>query len=78
MSEPVIAKKGPFVIELKPGTYWYCTCGQSKKQPFCDGSHPGSGFEPLEFVITELKKYGFCGCKHSKGMPFCDGSHKEL
>lgn len=78
MSEPVIAKKGPFVVELEPGTYWWCTCGRSKDQPFCDGSHSGTDFSPQEVVITEKKKYGLCGCKHTKNAPFCDGSHKEL
>lgn len=78
MSEPVIAKKGPFVVELEPGTYWWCTCGRSQSQPFCDGSHSGTDFAPKEVNITEKKKYGLCGCKHTKNAPFCDGAHKEL
>jgi CDGSH-type Zn-finger protein len=78
MSEAVIAKKGPFVVALEPGDYWYCTCGRSASQPFCDGSHKGTGLAPKKFTVTEKKKYGVCGCKHSGGAPFCDGTHKAL
>lgn len=78
MSDPVIAQKSPYVVELEPGTYWFCTCGKSAGQPFCDGSHSGTDFSPLEVNITEKKKYGLCGCKHSKNLPFCDASHRGL
>lgn len=78
MSEPHIAQNKPYVVELEPGTYWWCACGRSSTQPFCDGSHKNSEFEPMKVEITEKKKYGLCGCKHSNNMPFCDGSHKEL
>lgn len=78
MSEPVVAKKGPYLVELEPGDYWFCTCGKSANQPFCDGAHKGSGFAPQKFTVEEKRKRGLCGCKHSGDLPFCDGKHKEL
>ena len=78
MSEPHIAQKKPYIIELEAGDYWFCTCGRSKEQPFCDGSHKGTDFSPLKFTLEEGRKVGLCGCKHSKNPPFCDGSHKAL
>ncbi len=78
MSEPVIPQKFPIVQETQPGTYYWCACGLSKKQPFCDGSHKGTAFSPLKVEITEAKKVAWCACKHSKNAPFCDGSHSKL
>lgn len=78
MSEPVIAKKGPFVLKMEPGNYHWCACGKSSGQPFCDGSHKGSGFAPLSVEITEGKQVAWCGCKHSGNKPYCDGSHAKL
>jgi CDGSH-type Zn-finger protein len=78
MSAPVIFQKFPFVQETKPGAYHWCACGQSKNQPFCDGSHKGTGFAPLKVEIAETKKVAWCGCRHSKNGAFCDGSHKSL
>lgn len=78
MNEPVVAQKKPYVLELEPGEYYYCTCGRSETQPFCDGSHKGTGFSPKVFTVTEKKKYGICGCRHSDNQPFCNGAHKEL
>lgn len=78
MTEPVIAQKSPYGVELEPGTYWWCACGKSIDQPFCDGSHQGSGITPVKFEITEQGKYWLCGCKHSQDQPFCDGNHKQL
>lgn len=78
-SNPVIAKKGPFVVDLEEGkTYFWCTCGRSEKQPFCDGSHKGTEFSSLKFTAEETKKYGLCGCKHTKNAPFCDREHNNL
>ena len=66
MSEPVCAQKSPYVLELKPGTYYWCACGKSADQPFCDGSHAGTGFSPVELDLTEKTTVGFCGCKRTK------------
>ena len=79
MSDPVIAQKNPIPIEVEEGkTYFWCTCGKSQKQPFCDGSHKDSEFSPLAWKAEESGRKFFCGCKHTDGQPFCDGSHKEL
>ncbi len=79
MSEPVIAAKAPKAVLLRPGIrYYWCACGRSKDQPFCDGSHAGTEFSPLEFSVEEEKKYALCQCKRTKTPPFCDGSHKDL
>jgi CDGSH-type Zn-finger protein len=79
MSEPEIAARSPFAVDVEQGKdYWWCACGRSKSQPFCDGSHKGSEFSPVKFTATESKTVYLCGCKHSKNKPFCDGTHKTL
>ncbi|HHC73907.1 MAG TPA: CDGSH iron-sulfur domain-containing protein [Thiothrix sp.] len=79
MSEPVIAKKAPCPVTLEAGkTYWWCTCGKSASQPFCDGAHQGTDFIPLKVEVDDTRKYGLCGCKHSKNGAFCDGAHRNL
>lgn len=78
MPEPRIFDRKPQVIELEPGKYAWCSCGESKNQPFCDGSHKGSGLAPVRFEIEEKKRAVMCLCKHSQNAPFCDGTHKEL
>lgn len=78
MAEPNIAQKAPFALDLEQGSYWWCACGKSQKQPFCDSSHKGSEFVPVKFEITEKKKVWLCGCKHTANKPFCDGTHKGL
>lgn len=78
MSQPEIPSKGPAVLDLEAGTYYWCSCGKSKNQPFCDGAHKGSDFVPLKLEIEEKKKVALCQCKHSGNNPFCDGTHKSL
>jgi len=79
MVSPVIAQKGPFGIEVQAGkTYWWCACGLSKRQPFCDGSHKGGPFSPREFVAQASETVWFCGCKRTQGPPCCDGTHETL
>jgi CDGSH-type Zn-finger protein len=76
---PKIAQKAPYVVELEAGKecYW-CACGQSKNQPFCDGSHRGTDFSPTSFKVAESGTKYLCGCKSSKNPPFCDGTHRAL
>lgn len=78
MAKPEIAQKFPISLDLEPGTYYWCACGKSSSQPFCDGSHKGSDFVPEPFKLEESKKVFLCACKHTNGKPFCDGSHKQL
>ncbi len=78
MEEPVIARKAPFAKDMEPGTYFWCACGLSKNQPFCDGSHKATNFKPVKFEIAEAKQVFLCGCKHTANQPFCDGTHKNL
>ena len=76
--KPEIGGKYPAVLELEPGDYWWCTCGKSSKQPFCDGSHKGTSFTPEKIQITEKKNYALCTCKQSGNGAFCDGAHTKL
>lgn len=79
MAEPTIAAKQPIPVELEAGKpYFWCTCGESTKQPFCDGSHKGSDFSPEKITVTESKTYYMCQCKHTANPGFCDGQHKNL
>ncbi|WP_298352720.1 CDGSH iron-sulfur domain-containing protein [Rhodoblastus sp.] len=79
MSEPVVAQKAPFPVEVEAGkTYYWCACGKSAKQPFCDGSHKGGEFAPIAYKAEQDGKVWFCGCKHSAKKPLCDGAHKKL
>jgi CDGSH-type Zn-finger protein len=79
MSKPTIAQKSPFAVEVEAGkSYWWCACGRSKGQPFCDGSHKGTEFSPVEYKAEKDGTVYFCGCKHSGNGVLCDGSHQKL
>ncbi len=76
---PMIAQTAPYKADLQKGkTYFWCTCGQSANQPFCDGSHKATPFTPLKFNAEATKTAFLCGCKRTSKQPFCDGSHKSL
>ena len=76
---PTIAQKSPYAVDVEAGkSYYWCACGQSKNQPFCDGSHKGSRFTPVKWDATESKTVYFCGCKHSGKGALCDGTHNKL
>ena len=77
--EPIIAQKGPYPVEVEAGkNYFWCQCGRSKNQPFCDGSHKETDITPMKYTAEETKKIFFCGCKQSANKPLCDGAHKDL
>jgi CDGSH iron-sulfur domain-containing protein 3 len=79
MEQAKVAQAAPYLIEVEAGkTYYWCACGQSKNQPFCDGSHKGTKFTPLAYTPDGAGRAAFCGCKRSNGRPMCDGSHKAL
>lgn len=72
------AAESPFPTAVEAGKdYWWCACGLSKKQPFCDGSHKGGPFTPVKYSAAESKTVYFCGCKASGNHPLCDGTHKK-
>jgi len=79
MADPVIAQKSPIPVDVEEGkNYFWCTCGKSSKQPFCDGSHQGSEFEPMKWTADATGKKFFCACKHTGKGPFCDGTHSKI
>ena len=79
MQEPVIAQRAPFKVEVEGGkSYWWCACGRSARQPFCDGSHKGTEMAPVKWTAEKTGPAWFCGCKHTTTTPLCDGAHKAL
>ena len=79
MTKPVVVQKKPYLVEVESGkTYYWCSCGLSKKQPFCDGSHKGTDLVPVAYKATETKTVAMCGCKASANKPLCDGAHTKL
>lgn len=79
MAEPTVSQKSPYQIKLKAGKYFWCACGESKAQPFCDGSHKVKGeFRPVAFELPEEKTFWLCACKKTSNKPYCDGTHKNL
>ena len=76
--ESVSGKGLPVMVDLEPGTHSWCSCGKSKTEPFCDGSHEGTSFVPLEFVVDVKKKAGLCTCGRTKKPPYCDGTHAKV
>jgi CDGSH-type Zn-finger protein len=76
MSEPLSPQNKPYAGEVETGkTYYWCACGRSKNQPFCDGSHQGTAFQPVAFTAEKTETVYLCGCKKTADTPFCDGSH---
>ena len=78
MADPKIPFKTPINQKLEPGDYYWCSCGRSSNQPFCDGSHDGTEFTPLHFEVKETKWMNLCRCKRTGTPPICDDSHEDL
>ena len=79
MTQAEIAKASPYAVEVEAGkSYWWCACGKSKTQPFCDGAHKGTEFIPVEHIPETSGIAYFCGCKHSSSGEICDGTHSRL
>ncbi|MFC7474925.1 CDGSH iron-sulfur domain-containing protein [Dankookia sp. GCM10030260] len=77
--QPTCAQKAPYPVQVEAGkSYFWCSCGNSAKQPFCDGTHKGSGFAPLKYTAEKDGQAWFCGCKATGKAPLCDGRHKVL
>jgi CDGSH-type Zn-finger protein len=73
-----IPQRMPIVEKAAPGEYFWCSCGRSASQPFCDGSHAGTEYTPMKVVIEEERKVAWCACKRTANEPFCDGAHSDL
>jgi CDGSH-type Zn-finger protein len=78
MNDPLRASDSPYAVDVEEGKhYWWCSCGKSSKQPFCDGSHKDTAFSPVKYQAQVSKTVFFCGCKASAKIPLCDGSHNK-
>ncbi len=79
MAEPIVAQKAPYKADVEAGKkYFWCVCGRSKKQPYCDGTHRDTGMQPLLFVAEKTETIWLCGCKQTKNQPRCDGTHSKI
>jgi CDGSH-type Zn-finger protein len=79
MPDPIVAQKSPVAVDVEAGkSYFWCACGRSVAQPFCDGSHKDTGLAPIKWTAPQTKQVFFCGCKQTDGAPLCDGSHSRL
>jgi len=78
MTEVKVAGRKPVEVDLSAGDYFFCRCGRSAKQPFCDGAHKGTGLSPLRFTVDQRERMLLCTCKQTANPPFCDGSHHDL
>jgi len=79
MSAAIPAQKSPYGVTVEAGKqYWWCACGRSKTQPYCDGSHKAVGMAPISFTAEKSQQVWLCGCKSTKGQPFCDGTHSKI
>jgi CDGSH-type Zn-finger protein len=79
MTDAVVAGRVPMGVDVEAGkSYWWCSCGKSAKQPFCDGSHKGTELTPMKYDATATGKVWFCACKQTANSPLCDGAHKKL
>ena len=79
MGKPLVAQLTPYFIDVEEGrSYEWCACGRSVNQPFCDGSHDGTGIEPVSYTAETTRRVLFCGCKATKRRPICDGAHNSL
>ena len=78
-TQPLMPQKAPFKVDVTAGkAYWWCACGRSQSQPFCDGSHKGSAFSPVKHTAAKDGALWFCGCKRTGKQPLCDGTHNKI
>jgi len=79
MDAPIPAQKAPYSFSVEAGRrYFWCACGRSQQQPFCDGSHKGTTIVPMPYTAEKSGEVWFCGCKATQGQPLCDGTHNTL